>query len=85
MAQVETLQAMLERRLIRDMTLAIAAATADERERQRAVLADLIEQADATLDPERFDASTRARLERLGLWVWSRRPAAPRRRHEPRI
>lgn len=81
MAEVESLQAMLERRLIKDMTLAIAVATSeDERERQRAVLADLIEQADASLDPDRFDAATRVRLKRLGLWLWAHRPTSTQTR-----
>lgn len=86
MANVESLQAMLERRLIKDLTLSISTTESkDERERQRGVLADLIEQADKSLDPEHFDVATRARLERLGLWVWSRRRAAPRSRSAPRV
>lgn len=86
MAEVESLQAMLERRLIKDMIRAIAAVTnEDERTRQRDVLADLIEQADVSLDSSRFDAATRLGLERLGLWVWSRRPTAARLPRAPRM
>lgn len=72
MAQMETLQAMLERQMIRGLAAAAADAE-DEAEglRQRAALADLIAHADATLDADLFDPVTRVRLERLDLWVWT--------------
>ncbi|HEY7833685.1 MAG TPA: hypothetical protein VIG30_08965 [Ktedonobacterales bacterium] len=72
MTQVEALQAMLERQLIRGLAQAAAGAEDEaESQRQREALADLIAHADPTLDADLFDSVTRARLERLGLWVWT--------------
>ena len=81
MATIESLQAMLERQLIKGLAQAHAAAETEvERQRHYAALADLIEHVDPTLDVTLLDPITAARLERLGLWAcWQRAAArAPR-------
>ena len=73
MSHIETLQAMLERRLIRQMTRALDESTdAAQRERQLHALRDLVLHADPTLDARLIDEWTEARLRHHRLWVWDR-------------
>ena len=71
MSHIESLQAMLERRLIRQMTRALDESTDPaQRERQLQALRDLVLHADQTLDARLIDEWTEARLRRYHLWVW---------------
>jgi len=75
MSQIETLQAMLERRLIGQMVRALDAATdGQQRERRLRSLRDLVQHADQSLDARLFDEWTEARLRQSGLWVWDPEP-----------
>jgi hypothetical protein len=73
MSHIETLQAMLERRLIRQMTRSLEeSADPAQRERQIRALGDLVQHADPTLDARLIDEWTEACLRRHKLWVWDR-------------
>lgn len=73
MPQVESLQAILERRLIRQMVAALVAAESQQQqERHLRALRDLVQHADQSLDARLFDEWTEAHLRRCGLWVWDR-------------
>ena len=73
MSHIESLQAMLERRLSRQMTRALDEATDPaQRERQLHALRDLVLHADATLDARLIDEWTEAHLRHHKLWVWDR-------------
>jgi myosin-crossreactive antigen len=76
MSHVETLQAMLERRLIGQMARALDDSTDQaQRERQLRALRDLVLHADQTLDARLIDEWTEAHLRRHNLWVWDRMAA----------
>lgn len=65
---VESLQAILERQLIRELVVATARARSDEeRQRRLDALSDLVQHVDPTLNPQLLDTWTRAYLERNGL------------------
>lgn len=73
MSHIESLQAMLERRLIRQMTRALDESTdPEQRERQLRALRDLVLNADPTLDARLIDEWTEAHLRHHRLWVWDR-------------
>ena len=73
MSHVESLQAMLERRLIRQMARALdEARDLTQRERHLRALRDLVLHADQTLDTRLIDEWTEALLRRHHLWVWDR-------------
>jgi hypothetical protein len=73
MQYAETLQAVLERRLIKQLLFAVAQAEDDERRnRHLEVLTDLVLHSDVALDPSRLDAWAKAYLVRLNLWIWPR-------------
>ena len=71
MASFESLQAMLERRMIRQMALNLDNAESwQQSERYMSALRDLVTHADPSLDARQFDDWTEGRLRRCGLWVW---------------
>ncbi len=73
MTHIESLQAILERRLIRQMVASLEEAPSrEQRERHLGTLRDLVLHADTTLDARLFDEWTEARLRDCGLWVWDR-------------
>lgn len=75
MASVESLQAMLERRLIRQLVRSLAgAANALQRECYLFALRDLVQQADPSLDARLLDEWTEGQLRRWDLWIWEQAP-----------
>jgi hypothetical protein len=70
MSHVETLQAILERRLIGQMVRALDGAVGQQRESHLRALRDLVQYADPSLDARLFDEWTEERLRRFNLWVW---------------
>lgn len=75
MSHIESLQAMLERRLIGQMVRALDGSTdGQQRERHLRALRDLVQHADESLDARLFDEWTEAQLRLSGLWVWDRSP-----------
>ena len=78
MGHVESLQAMLERRLISSLVAALNAATTEEvRQRRLIALRDLVRHTDRSLDARLIDATTQSFLQRSGLWIWSDNDAEP--------
>jgi hypothetical protein len=78
MRNVESLNAILERQLIRELVSQIARSeTEAERQRCLNALTDLIHHADTTLDARLLDAWTRAYLERNGLAFESQNLESP--------
>jgi hypothetical protein len=75
MGRVESLPAMLERKLIQGIVLEIMRAETEyERARPKATLIDLIEHADPSLDPTLLDSWAQAYLKHNGLYVWPEHP-----------
>jgi hypothetical protein len=65
----ETLQAVGERHLIREIVRTIILCEdAEAREREIAALRTLVEYSDPTLDVNQFDGLTRLALQHLQLW-----------------
>ncbi len=86
MAQVETLQAILERRLIGQLARELDdAASPPHAERLHRALRDLVLHTDPSLDHRLFDLVTESRLRRRGLWPWADADAAAAdpHRHAP--
>jgi hypothetical protein len=72
MDHVESLQAMVERRLISSLVRVVNATTTEEvRQRRLSALRDLVRHADPSLDADLLDAATRSFLQRAGLWIWA--------------
>lgn len=83
MRTVESLQAVLERQLIRGLVRATLAASREgERLSHLAALDDLVRHADPSLDSASFDDWTRMCLKRFGLWIWAPPPPARMRDYE---
>lgn len=73
MQHAESLQAELERRLIKQLLYAVTQSDdAAQRERCIEVLTDLVLHSDVALDPSLLDAWVQAYLVRLDLWIWPR-------------
>lgn len=70
MTRVETLQAILERRLISQMVRALDGAVGQQRESHLRALRDLVKYADPSLDARLFDEWIEERLRRFNLWAW---------------
>lgn len=73
MQYAESLQAVLERRLIKQLLHAVAQTDdVEQRNRYIEVLTDLVLHSDVALDSSLLDAWVKAYLVRLDLWIWPR-------------